>query len=151
MILNPYMISKLLVKTITDGGATVNIEAPDTYENVTDDRWAVALGKEHEASMKTIEALRHPLDFKAVVEGVAGQVKQLNDDFKAVTGQSVNLYAVGTWISNDALIVEPVQLVTDTYEALTLAIERNQSSIYHLTRQEYVSIDDLKELLKGGK
>lgn len=151
MILNPYFTSKLLVKSITDGGLTVNIEAPDSYEDVTVNRWSVALGKEHEASMKTIEAVRHPLDFKAVVEGVAGQVKQLNDDFKAVTGQSVNLYALGTWTSDDALIVEPVQLVPYTYEALALAIERDQSSIYHLERKEYVSIDDLKELLKGVK
>lgn len=151
MTLNPYMTSKLLVKSITDGGLTVNIEAPDTYEDVTTDRWAVALGKEHEASMKTIEAVRHPLDFKAVVEGVAGQVKQLNDDFKAVTGQTVNLYALGTWTSNDALIVEPVQLVPDTYEALSLAIERDQTSIYHLGRKEYLSIDQLKEKLKVVK
>lgn len=151
MKLNPYVTSELLVKSITDGGLTVNIEAPDTYEDVTVNRWAVALGKEHEASMKTIEAVRHPLDFKAVVEGVSGQVKQLNDDFKAVTGQSVNLYALGTWTSNDALIIEPVQLVADTYEALSLAIERDQSSIYHLERKEYVSIDQLKELLKGVK
>ena len=151
MKLNPFIISKLLVETITKGGNTVNFDAPDSYHAVSGQCWVVALGKDHEVRFNTMRAIRELETFKMKLEDVVKQVKELNKAYQEATESKAILYACGLWVDAVDLVIEPVQLVPDTQEALFLAIERDQSSIYHLGREEYVSLIHLKDKIKGGK
>ena len=147
----------ILKNTFKNGGATVqplNLNTEE-FQEVKSDHWVVALGKKQEKTLKLVKPGKNGvtqddldfvlIEFKKLLKDVSEEVATLNRDLNE------ERYSVGTWYNNLKIVVEPVELVSLTHDALALGIQRDQSSIYHLTRQDYVSIDDLKELLKGGK
>ena len=147
----------ILKNTFKNGGATVQLVNLNTeeYQEVKSDHWVVALGKEHEKKLKLVKPGKNGVTqddlafilktFRNILKDVSEEVTALNRDLNE------ERYSIGTWYNNFKIVVEPVELVSLTHDAVALGIQRDQSSIYHLTRQDYVSIDQLKELLKGVK
>lgn len=147
----------ILKNTFKNGGATVQLVNLNTeeYQEVKSDHWVVALGKEHEKKLKLVKPGKNGVTqddlafilktFRNILKDVSEEVIALNRDLNE------ERYSVGTWYNNFKIVLEPVELVSLTHDAVALGIQRDQSSIYHLTRQDYVSIDQLKELLKGVK
>lgn len=153
----------ILKNTFKNGGATVQLVNFNTEEfrEVKSDHWAVALGQEHEKTLKLVKPgtkgvtkddLEFVLiEFKKLLKDVSEEVATLNRDLNDLNKLNEERYSIGAWYNDYKIVVEPVELVSLTYDAVALGIQRDQSSIYHLIRQDYVSIDDLKVLLKGVK
>ena len=131
--------------TLEQGGLTLDrCKVRDNQFNCTEehgDFWAVGYNKSEE--------LRVERDFDSFVQAfiiTAITVDELNFNYKQDLEQSEGIFRIGTWCNKAGeIVVEPVQLVRDTQDALMLATKRGQSSIYHLKRGEYVSLDTIRD------
>jgi hypothetical protein len=117
---------------INNGGATLN---PHTFSDYTADAWAVGCGSMSEhyhiiadgAGDKFTDALNKVATWATNYENAHGYT-----------------YKVGAWIDDNkpgVMIIEVVQIVPSTQDAILKAIARYQSSIYNLGSGEYVSVN----------
>lgn len=146
----PDIINEKTAYTLTleNGGLTLDrCKVRDNQFNCTEelgDFWAVAYNKSEELRVET-------RDFDGFVQAfiiTALTVDELNYEYKKYLEQDQGVFRIGTWTNRAGeIVIEPVQLVKDTQDALFLATKREQESIYHLKRREYVNIAWLKEEL----
>ena len=107
-------IGQVLTETLANGGGTYDAA---TLEPIVNGPWAVG-GR------------------------MTGQTIALRDDpdllpwvtFGAIVGlRSRGAVTIGTWVDEDVLYVDAVDLIVDTNEAIRLAARRGELAIYHLT------------------
>jgi hypothetical protein len=125
---------------IKEGGATLN---PSDFTKYTADAWAVGCGSSSEqyhriadgAGDKFIDALN--------------KVTTWAKNYKRLGGT----YKVGAWVDDNkpgVIVLEVAQIVHSTQDAIIKAVQRYQSSIYHLGRSEYVDVNAIIKAVQNA-
>ena len=109
-------IQETLDTTLTDGGGTFDTA---TLQPVTDGAWAVG-GSMPGTTLRLT-------DYRAY----ADLLRTFAEHYIDILASGARY--VGTWIDDDLLYIDAIDIIDDTDTAIRLAAERGERAIYHLT------------------